>query len=106
MKFLKFFLLLWVIFAFLDPDPDSESGSTDPDESGSNEDPDPDPQPWLKVRGGDHRLVAADRSADESTLNLDESTLNLDITAMIAYVSALTNGRRDFIFKVNSGQRV
>jgi hypothetical protein len=43
---------------------------------------------------------------DESTLNLDESTLNLDITAMIAYVSALTNGRRDFIFKVNSGQRV
>ena len=26
-KFLFFFLLLWVIFALLDPDPDSESGS-------------------------------------------------------------------------------
>jgi hypothetical protein len=38
MKFLKFFLLLWVIFALLDPDPDSEygSGSTGPIESGSN----------------------------------------------------------------------
>jgi hypothetical protein len=27
MKFLNFFLLLWVIFALLDPDPDSEYGS-------------------------------------------------------------------------------
>jgi hypothetical protein len=27
MKFLNFFLFLWVIFALLDPDPDSESGS-------------------------------------------------------------------------------
>ncbi len=27
MKFLNFFLLLWVIFALLDPEPDSESGS-------------------------------------------------------------------------------
>jgi hypothetical protein len=39
MKFLNFFLLLWVIFALLDPDPDSEyiseSGFTDPIESGS-----------------------------------------------------------------------
>jgi hypothetical protein len=36
-KFLKFFLLLWVIFALLDPNPDSEygSGSTDRIESGS-----------------------------------------------------------------------
>jgi hypothetical protein len=44
----KFFLLLWVIFALLDPDPDYEygSGSTDPIESGSNSDPDP--QPWEK----------------------------------------------------------
>ncbi len=30
MKFLQFFLLLWVIFALLDPDLDSEYGSTDP----------------------------------------------------------------------------
>jgi hypothetical protein len=37
MKFLNFSLLLWVIFALLDPDPDSESGSvsTDPIEFGS-----------------------------------------------------------------------
>jgi hypothetical protein len=45
MKFHKFFLLLWVIFALLDPDSDSEygSGSTDPIESGSNWDADPQP---------------------------------------------------------------
>ncbi len=45
MKFLKFFQLLWVIFALLDPDPDSEygSGSTDLIESGSSPDPDPKP---------------------------------------------------------------
>jgi hypothetical protein len=50
MKFLNFFLLLWVVIALLDTDPDSEygseSGSTDPIESGSNWDPDPDSQPW------------------------------------------------------------
>ncbi len=54
--FTNYCLLLWVIFALLDPDPypDSEygsgSGSTDPIEYGSNTDPvpDPDPQPWLK----------------------------------------------------------
>jgi hypothetical protein len=47
--FTNFFLLLWVIFALLDPDPDSEygsgSGSTDPIEYGSNTDPDPVPDP-------------------------------------------------------------
>ncbi len=51
MKFLKLFLLLWVIFASLDPDPDPDSeygsGSTDLIESGSN--PDPDPKPCVKV---------------------------------------------------------
>ncbi len=41
-----FFLLLWVIFALLDPDPDTGdseygSGSTNLTESGSNTDPDP-----------------------------------------------------------------
>jgi hypothetical protein len=47
----EFFLLLWVIFALLDPDPDpysnygSGSGSMLPIEYGSNTDPDPDPQP-------------------------------------------------------------
>jgi hypothetical protein len=34
-KFLNFFLFLWVIFTILDPDRDSESGSTDLIESGS-----------------------------------------------------------------------
>jgi hypothetical protein len=38
MNFKIVFLLLWVIFALLDPDPDpdSKSGSTGPNESGSN----------------------------------------------------------------------
>ncbi len=69
MKFLNFYLLLWVIFALLDPDPGSTygSGSTDLIESGSSRDPgstygsgstdliesgsskDPDPQPWFKL---------------------------------------------------------
>ena len=59
MNFYNFLLLLWVIFALLDPDPDldseygSGSGSTDSIEYGSNTDadpvPDPDPQPWLLV---------------------------------------------------------
>jgi hypothetical protein len=50
MNFYHFFLLLWVIFARLDPDPDSEygSGSTDPIEYGSNTDPDP--QPCLQLK--------------------------------------------------------
>jgi hypothetical protein len=57
MKYLKKILLLWVIFALLDPDPDSEygsgcgSGSTDPIESGSNWDPQTvvtAPQDWLE----------------------------------------------------------
>jgi hypothetical protein len=36
-KFINFFLCLWVIFALLDPDPDRETGSgpRDPIESGS-----------------------------------------------------------------------
>jgi hypothetical protein len=40
MNLKKKYLLLWGIFALLDPDPDSESGSgsTDPIESGSNPD--------------------------------------------------------------------
>jgi hypothetical protein len=45
MKFLNFFLLLWVIFALLDPDSEYGSGSTDLIESISN--PDPDPKPWI-----------------------------------------------------------
>jgi hypothetical protein len=40
MKFLNFFLFLWVIFAFLEPYLDSESGSTDLIETGFNLYPD------------------------------------------------------------------
>ncbi len=42
-KFVNFFLCLWVIFALLNPDPDCEfeSESRDPIKSGSNPDPDP-----------------------------------------------------------------
>jgi hypothetical protein len=56
MKFLSFFLLLWVIFALLDPDPypDSEYGSgsasADPIEFGYNSDPG---QPWWKWNGSE-----------------------------------------------------
>ncbi len=48
-NFEKNFLLLWVIFALLDPDPDSESGSgsTGLIEYGSN--PDPDPKPGFRL---------------------------------------------------------
>ena len=38
-----------------------------------------------------------DISEEEATI--DSSKVNLDITAMIAYVSALTNGRNWFTFK-------
>ncbi len=52
-NFVNIFLLLWVIFALLDPNPRCESvyGSKDPIESGSNSDPDlnSDPQYWKLV---------------------------------------------------------
>jgi hypothetical protein len=41
MKVLNFFLILWVIFALVDPDPDSGSEFSDLIESGSNPDLDP-----------------------------------------------------------------
>ncbi len=44
-NFKKKFLLLWVIFALLDPDPDPDP---DPIDSGSNPDPDTDPQPCFR----------------------------------------------------------
>jgi hypothetical protein len=45
-EFFYFFLLLWVIFALLDPDPDSEYGSG----SGSTDQIDPDPKPRYRLR--------------------------------------------------------
>jgi hypothetical protein len=47
MKFLNFFLFMWIIFALLDPNSDSGYGSTDLIESGSN----PDPKHWLRDYG-------------------------------------------------------
>ncbi len=52
------FLILLVIFAFLDPDPDLEPGSTELIESGFN--PDPDPKPCLKVLKFISNLHSAD----------------------------------------------
>ncbi len=65
MNFQNFFLLLWVIFALLDPDPDSESGSTDSIESGFNPDPDTDPQPWC--------FPTAQKTADQDVLKKKNS---------------------------------
>jgi hypothetical protein len=45
MKFLNFFQLVWVIFAFLDPDSEYVSGSTELNT-------DPDPKPWLSAPQG------------------------------------------------------
>jgi hypothetical protein len=54
MNFYNFLLLLWVIFALLDPDPDLDSeygsGSTGPTEYGSNPDPDTDPDSKPSLR--------------------------------------------------------
>jgi hypothetical protein len=62
MKFLHFFLLLWVIFALLDPDPFSEYGSgyTDLIEFGSNTDPEPCPPP------PQHSIHLPDKGFDEA----------------------------------------
>ena len=48
----------------------------------------------------DHMESSDEESETETDYEgIDESKLNLDITAMIAYVSALTNGRSMFQFK-------
>jgi hypothetical protein len=66
----KFFssLVLWVIFALLDPDPDSESGSgsTDPIESGSN----PDPQPCDRTEASMQDVTVARLRVYKSTDSL------------------------------------
>ena len=48
------------------------------------------------------QMDSSEESEDEAELDeegIDESKLNLDITAMIAYVSSLTNGRNMFQYK-------
>jgi hypothetical protein len=71
MNLKKKYILLWVIFALLDPDPDSEygSGSTDPIEYGSNPDPDPVPQPWAQPGRKTRKLaVHRDKNTMEKTI--------------------------------------
>ena len=41
----------------------------------------------------------SDEEGSDNNVGIDDSRVNLDITAMIAYVSAMTNGRNWFIFK-------
>jgi hypothetical protein len=51
LKFINFFLCIWVIFDLLDSDPDSEFGSRDLLQSGSNPDTVPDQiliRIWIK----------------------------------------------------------
>ena len=77
---------------------DEESGS---DDSSDDDDDDASSQDSDDDAAG--RQVDSDERVGGGELDrqqVDESTLNLDITAMIAYVSALTNGRQQFIFKV------
>ena len=48
------------------------------------------------------QMDSSEESEDEAEIDyegIDESKLNLDITAMIAYVSSLTNGRNMFQYK-------
>ena len=48
------------------------------------------------------QMDSSEESEDETEIDyegIDESKLNLDITAMIAYVSSLTNGRNMFQYK-------
>ena len=45
------------------------------------------------------QIVANSCESKSESLSMDQSTLNLDITAMIAYVSALTNGQTNYVFK-------
>jgi hypothetical protein len=61
----EFFLLLWVIFALMDPDPDpysnygSGSGSNGPIEYGSNPDPDPKHWFWFSLKEHSGRIRSA-----------------------------------------------
>jgi hypothetical protein len=70
MKFLKKFLLLWVIFALLDPDSESGTGFTDLIESGSN--PDPDPKHWNTDK---HYVTLHLGGADRRSRNRRDPTL-------------------------------
>ena len=67
-----------------DEDDDDDDGDEDEDDESSDQ------------------MDSSEESEDEAELDeegIDESKLNLDITAMIAYVSSLTNGRNMFQYK-------
>jgi hypothetical protein len=85
----KFFLLLWVIFALLDPDSESGSGSTDPIESGSN--PDPDPQSCF-FQTGEER---------EAILQLEEELLNSELEIPVYFAEVSTYYYSALIFSVD-----
>ncbi len=90
--------------------PDAFDSGHDDDESSSDEEED-DALGFGDSSGDDGDLVGLEECADISQGGesitvplscpdqLDSSALNLDITAMIAYVSALTNGCADYTFK-------
>jgi len=69
----------------LNDEEDSDSGDLSEEEDSSSED-------------SSDEEDSGDEITSEDT-NIDTSRVNLDITAMIAYVSALTNGRNWFRFK-------
>jgi len=46
-----------------------------------------------------HHIDDTQPVIEPETIQVDESKLNLDITAMIAYVSNLTNGHSDYVFQ-------
>ena len=67
-----------------DEDDDDDDGDEDEDDESSDQ------------------MDSSEESEEEAELDeegIDESKLNLDITAMIAYVSSLTNGRNMFQYK-------
>ena len=69
----------------LGDDEESEEGGSDSEDEDTS--------------GEDCSDEEAGEDASEEEATIDSSKVNLDITAMIAYVSALTNGRNWFTFK-------
>ena len=68
-------------------------GEEDEDEDGDEDDDEEEDE---------DQMESSEESEDETEIDyegIDETKLNLDITAMIAYVSSLTNGRNMFQFR-------
>ena len=71
------------------PEPEDDSSSS------SEEDDEEEDEDALNTSNSQR----CDRQEEETPKEVDSSRLNLDITAMIAYVSALTNGHSNYEFK-------